>query len=133
VLTLKTTSPDNNRTLTINERSHQIDDNDGRYRNEKNLLETVDGRQLRSLVISTVAISAIIACLITEHTITINEVAIETGAGTPADDDRRTIFCGTVILRKRSTDDSYDQYFVTEDGDLGTRTPSTRAFLRDVG
>jgi hypothetical protein len=76
---------------------------------------------------------AIIACLITEHTITINEVAIETGAGTPADDDRRTIFCGTVILRKRSTDDSYDQYFVTEDGDLGTRTPSTRAFLRDVG
>lgn len=28
-------SPDNNRTLTINERSHQIDDNDGRYRNEK--------------------------------------------------------------------------------------------------
>jgi hypothetical protein len=50
-------SPDNNRTLTINERSHQIDDNDGRYRNEKNLLETVDGRQLRSLVISTVAIN----------------------------------------------------------------------------
>ncbi|KAH0809322.1 hypothetical protein GEV33_013468 [Tenebrio molitor] len=50
-------SPDNNRTLTINERSHQIDDNDGRYRNEKNRLETVDGRQLRSLVISTVAIN----------------------------------------------------------------------------